>query len=126
MEPASTSTGVAFVPPSVGFMALLIGFFGQVGADVMMVVLASFIGCVISLSSSNKNTVFDALKYITIGVVTSLILAWALKGLIISWVPALDSPYLPSLIAMMIGFSSNRLPQIFEATTNKFESKIEG
>lgn len=125
MEPTSTaSAGVIYSASSVGFMALMIGFFGEVGADVIMVVLASSVGCIIALSGTNTNSYLSVLKYMVISVVVSLLISWALTGLLVSYLPGLDSQYTPSLIAMFIGFTSDRLPSIFNKIVSFFESKL--
>jgi hypothetical protein len=61
-----------------------------------------------------------------IGLIVSLVLAWALTGLVISYIPALAGPYTPSVIAMSIGFLSDRLPSIFNKIFDKFSKKVEG
>ena len=125
MEPTSTaSAGVIHSASSVGFMALMIGFFGEVGADVIMVILASSVGCIIALSGSNTNSFLSVLKYMVISVVVSLLISWALTGLLVSYLPGLNSQYTPSLIAMFIGFTSDRLPSIFNKIVSFFESKL--
>ena len=125
MEPTSTaSAGVIHSASSVGFMALMIGFFGEVGADVIMVILASSVGCIIALSGSNTNSFLSVMKYMVISVVVSLLISWALTGLLVSYLPGLNSQYTPSLIAMFIGFTSDRLPSIFNKIVSFFESKL--
>lgn len=111
-------------PVAVGFMALLIGAFGPVAADVMLVVISALAGCFIALSGVRKANILEAVGFVILGVTVSLVLAWALAGLVTSYVPSLAGPYLPSVIAMFIGFLSNRLPTIFNAIVNKAEEKV--
>ncbi len=126
MEPTTTaSAGVIHAASSVGFMALLIGLLGEVGADVVMVMLASSVGCIIALSGTNTTSFLSAVKYMVISVIASSVLAWALTGLLTSYIPSLSSQYTPSLIAMFIGFTSDRLPKIFNKIVSYFEAKID-
>jgi hypothetical protein len=121
-EPITTSsaTGAAM---SVGLMALLVGWIGQVGADVMMVVLASFAGTAIALSSNESNTVKEAVKLLTIGLIISLAVAWSVASFVAAHIPSLDSAYLPSTIALMISFGSNRIAKWLNALLDKAEEK---
>ena len=120
-EPISTTTGG--VAASVGLMALLIGAFGPIAADVMMVVISALAGCFIALSALKGKTISQSIGFIVLGVSVSLVLSWALSSILVSWMPGMDGPYTPSVIAMLIGFSSNRLPKIFNALVDKAESK---
>jgi hypothetical protein len=122
MEPTTTAAGAAST--SVGFMALMVGYFGAVGADVMMVILAALSGCVISLSNEEKTSVLNTLKFLLLSVSVSLVMAWMLSDLIADRIPALKTPYTPSIIAMFIGFSANHLPSILKTVLKKAESKL--
>ena len=122
MEPTTTAAG-GYASTSAGFMALMIGYLGNVGADVMMVILAALSGCVISLSGETKNSTWDAIKFLLISVMVSLILAWVLADVLVDYLPTANSPYTPSMIAMLIGFLANRLPQILNTVVNKLGSK---
>ena len=104
-------------------MALMIGYLGHVGADVMMVILAALSGCVISLSGKTKTSAWVAVRFLVISVTVSLVLAWVLADALVSYVPAANSPYAPSMIAMLIGFLANRLPQILNAIVGKISAK---
>lgn len=120
-EPISTTaTGAA----SVGFLALLIGAFGPVAADVMLVVIAALAGCFIALAEKKGLTVIQSIGFVLIGVSVSLVLSWAATSIVASWVPGLNSAYTPAIIAMGIGFLSNRFPAIFEGLWNKVKAKI--
>jgi hypothetical protein len=121
-DPIATTAAVS-APVSVGLMALLIGAFGPVAADVMLVVLSALAGCFVALSSVKSKSIFQALGFIALGVLVSLILSWAIVGVVVSFVPSLSGPYAPSIIAMAIGFCSNRLPRIFDAVLQKIENK---
>lgn len=112
VEPISTT------PPgaaAVGLMALLVSAFGQLAADVTMVILAAFAGCVVALSGATTKTTWSAVRFILKGLLVSLTLAWAgawaaeqaavkLFGMDIA------SAYTPSLFAFILGFTGDRLP----------------
>lgn len=118
---AEPTTTTAAIP--VGFMALLMGALGPVAADVMLVVISAMAGCFIALSAMSTRTLSQSVGFLMLGIVVSLVLAWALTGLVTGWVPSLSGPYLPSIIALFIGFLSNRLPGIFNAIMRKVEGK---
>ncbi len=122
MEPATTAAG-GYASTSAGFMALMIGYLGNVGADVMMVILAALSGCIISLSGEYKTSALNAIKFLIISVTVSLILAWVLADVLVGYIPAANSPYAPSMIALLIGFLANRLPQIMSTIVNKISVK---
>jgi hypothetical protein len=118
-EPLSTSSAAA----TTGLMALLIGWLGPVGGDVMMVFLSSICGCFIAISGL-RTTFLQALGLLGLGSFMSLLTSWAIASFAASQMPALSGPYLPSMIAILIGFSSNRLPKILKALTERVENKV--
>lgn len=120
-EPVSTTTTGA---ASVGFLALLIGAFGPVAADVMLVVISALAGCFIALSSTKNQSVLQSIGFVVIGVTVSLVLSWGAMNMVVSVIPQLNTPYTPSIIAMGIGFMSNQLPALFSALSGKFKAKI--
>lgn len=120
-EPISTTTTGA---ASVGFLALLIGAFGPVAADVMLVVISALAGCFIALSSAKNQSVLQSIGFVVIGVTVSLVLSWGAMNLVVSVIPQLNTPYTPSMIAMSIGFMSNQLPSIFGALSSKIKAKF--
>ncbi len=120
-EPVSTTTTGA---ASVGFLALLIGAFGPVAADVMLVVISALAGCFIALSSTKNQSVLQSIGFVVIGVTVSLVLSWGAMNMVVSVIPQLNTPYTPSIIAMGIGFMSNQLPALFAALSGKFKAKI--
>ncbi len=120
MEPTSGTVG------AVGLTALLVGVFGPVGTDVMLVVISAIAGSAVSLSGQKTLKWTDVLKFMGIGLSVALILSWALSGLLISYVPSLAGPYTPSIIAMGIGFLADRLPTIFNAAYDKISAKLFG
>jgi hypothetical protein len=122
VDPTTTAAG-GYASTSAGFMALMIGYLGHVGADVMMVILAALSGCVISLSGEIKTSALAAIKFLVISVTVSLILAWVLADVLVGYIPTANSPYTPSMIALLIGFLANRLPQILSAIVNKIGLK---
>lgn len=117
---STTTTGAA----SVGFLALLIGAFGPVAADVMLVVISALAGCFIALSSTKNQSVLQSIGFVVIGVTVSLVLSWGAMNMVVSVIPQLNTPYTPSIIAMGIGFMSNQLPALFAALSGKFKAKI--
>jgi hypothetical protein len=120
-EPLSTTASGA---ASVGFLALLIGAFGPVAADVMLVIISALAGCFIALSSSRNQSVLQSVGFVLIGVTVSLVLSWGTMNLVVSIIPQLNTPYTPSIIAMGIGFMSNQLPGMFGALSSKVKAKL--
>lgn len=121
-EPATTTAAASAA--SVGFLALLIGAFGPIAADVMLVVISALAGCFIALSSMKNQTVMQSVGFVVIGVIVALVLSWGVTGFVVNYAPFLDGPYTPSIIAMFIGFLGNQFPDIFAAVVRKFKSKI--
>jgi hypothetical protein len=122
IETTTTTTAVT----SVGLAALLTGAVGAVAADVMMVVLASIAGVVISLSAAQSVSPWKALSFFGGAALTSLTLAWALAALLGNLHPSMNSAYTPTIIAFVIGTQSHRLNEIAAKITGRFEKKIEG
>lgn len=122
-EPLSTTTTAV---TGVGLAALLTGAVGAVAADVMMVILGSIAGVVISLSGGKTTTTMEALRFFGGAVLTALTLAWALAALMGGLHPAMNSPYAPTIIAFLIGTQSHRLSEIAAKITGRIEKKIEG
>ena len=121
MEPTSgTAIG------SVGLGALLVGAIGPVGADVMMVVISAIAGGAVSLAGDKSKKWGEVVKFLLIGLIVALVLSWALTGLVVSYIPALAGPYTPSVIAMGIGFLSDRLPVIFNRLFDILSGKVKG
>jgi hypothetical protein len=117
-EPITTTTAAAGM--QVGLAALLVGALGEVGADVMMVVLSAIAGCFISLSSDKPTKALgSALFFIIKGVVLSLVMAWAVSSVAAKLMPALDSPYSPAIVAFVIGFSGDKLPLMINKVLTK-------
>lgn len=121
-EPTTTTGAAAYV----GLAALLVGAFGPVAADVMMVVLAALAGCYVALSAVPYTSAWEVIRFMVMSVVFSLLLAWALTGVATSVVPSLTGPYTPSLIAMAIGFMSNRLPEMFNGIAKVVSKRFGG
>ena len=121
-EPTTTTGAAAYV----GLAALLVGAFGPVAADVMMVVLAALAGCYVALSAVPFTSAWEVIKFMVLSVLVSLLLAWALTGLVTGMMPVLSGPYTPSLIAMAIGFVSNRLPEMFNRVLQVVTKRLGG
>jgi hypothetical protein len=123
MEPLSGTTTAA---ASAGILALLIASFGPLGADVALVVLSALAGATVGLTAMKTQSFWQSFRFIIIGILVSLVLAWALSGLIVSWVPALAGPYTPSMIAFILGFGSDKLPLIANSIISRFRGKVSG
>ena len=80
-------------------------------------------GCFIAISGL-RTTFLQALGLLGLGSFMSLLTSWAIASFAASQMPALSGPYLPSMIAILIGFSSNRLPKILKALTERVENKV--
>ena len=107
-------------------MTLLVGALGPVGAEVMIVVMAAIAGSTIALAGDNTKSFWQAIRFMLMGILVALILSWALSGLLISYIPALASPYTPSIIALLIGYGSDRLPNIFNSVIGRVTKKVQG
>lgn len=122
-EPISTTAGAA---GSIGLLALLIGWFGPVGADVMMVVMSAMAGCVVALSGINNRTWLGATKFIGAGVLLALVVSWMLASVITGFYPAAQGPYLPSMVAFAIGAALDRIPKLRGRLMSMAENKLGG
>jgi hypothetical protein len=123
MEPLSGTTTAA---ASAGILALLIASFGPLGADVALVVLSALTGAIVSLTATKTLSFWQSFRFIIVGILVSLVLAWALSSLLISWVPALAGPYTPSMIAFILGFGSDKIPVIANSIISRIKGKISG
>lgn len=115
VEPVITGTAGATV--SVGLTAIFIGWFGAVGADVMMVVLSAIAGSSIALTGQMKNFK-ESIFFVFKGVFLALVLSWSASALLSLYFPSLSSPYLPSLIALSLGFLADRLSYMLNRIVN--------
>lgn len=108
---------------SAGLTALLIGWIGPLGADVMMVVLSALAGCFIALTSINGLSTKKAIMFLCFSVLLSLVLSWAVTSFM-----GLSSPYAASMVALLIGYGTgtNRLNSLFSGIFNRVEKDIEG
>jgi hypothetical protein len=97
---------------TVGLAALLAGAFGQVAADVMMVVLASIAGVVIALSGQKSTPPGQALKFFLGAALTSLVLAWSVASVLAKAYSGFDSAYTPTILAFMIGTQAASLHEL--------------
>lgn len=120
-EPVSTTT--ATVAVSFGLTALLTGWIGEVGAEVMMVVLSAIAGSITSLSSKKK-TLIESFKFVFLGVLVATVLAWAISSMLVNQYPSFASPYLPTVVAFMLGFTVDKFPIILEKISEKIISKV--
>lgn len=110
---------------SVGLTTLFIGWFGSAGAEVMMLILSAIAGCSIGLSGQNKNYI-ESILFIIRGILLSVVLAKALSFTIITWYPSVDSPFLPTVIAFLLGFSVDSIPMYIRGTLSFLVQKVKG
>ena len=128
-EPVITTTGAIGTASastfSVGLTTLFIGWFGSAGAEVMMLILSAIAGCSIGLSGQNKNYV-ESILFIIRGILLSVVLAKALSFTIVAWYPSVDSPFLPTVIAFLLGFSVDSIPVYIRGTLTFLAQKVKG
>lgn len=128
-EPVITTTGAIGTASastfSVGLTTLFIGWFGSAGAEVMMLILSAIAGCSIGLSGQNKNYV-ESILFIIRGILLSVVLAKALSFTIVTWYPSVDSPFLPTVIAFLLGFSVDNIPMYIRGTLAFLVQKVKG
>ena len=128
-EPVITTTGAIGTASastfSVGLTTLFIGWFGSAGAEVMMLILSAIAGCSIGLSGQNKNYV-ESILFIIRGILLSVVLAKALSFTIVAWYPSVDSPFLPTVIAFLLGFSVDSIPMYIRGTLTFLVQKVKG
>lgn len=106
VEPViATTTTSATV--SVGLTAIFIGWFGAVGADIMMVVLSAVAGSSIALTGQTKK--FKKVYFLHLKGYSFRWFSWSISSLLVMYFSSLNSPYLPSLIAFSLGFLADRL-----------------
>ena len=126
-EPVITSSAAISVTASstfsVGLATLFVGWFGSAGAEVMMIVLAAVTGCSIGLSDK-KATYLESIMFTIKGVLVSVVLAQIISMVTIHYIPILNSPYLPSVVAFSLGFSVDKLPGIMNGLLNIIVSSI--
>lgn len=128
-EPVMTTTGAIGTASastfSVGLVTLFVGWFGSAGAEVMMLILSAIAGCSIGLSGQNKNYV-ESILFIIRGILLSVVLAKALSFTIVTWYPSVDSPFLPTIIAFLLGFSVDSIPMYIRGTLAFLVQKVKG
>ena len=121
MEPVTTTAGASI---SVGLSAFLIGWLGQVGADVMMIILSAIAGCSIALTGQTKRN-SESLIFILKGVLLALVLAWSSSELLVTQISSIKSPYLPSVVAFALGFCVDKLSFVLNRLIDSRIKKIE-
>ena len=128
-EPVITTTGAIGTASastfSVGLVTLFLGWVGRAGAEVMMLILSAIAGCSIGLSGQNKNYV-ESILFIIRGILLSVVLAKALSFTIVTWYPPVDSPFLPTVIAFLLGFSVDSIPMYIRGTLAFLVQKVKG
>lgn len=119
MEPTSTATTAA-AATHIGLAALLVGWLGEVGADVMLVGLSALAGCFIAMSSAKQDRTWgESIFFIIRGVLVPLVMAWAVSSVAVGVIPALDTPYAPAVVAFVLGFLSDKLNKVLNALLKK-------
>jgi hypothetical protein len=120
---ATPAAGAAAV--STGFLALLIGWLGQVGADVMMVVLACLAGCFVAMSALHEKSAQKVAMRLCLSLLLSLVFSWALTSALSSMIPSLGGPYTASMVALLIGYAtgSGRISKLIGGALSKVEEK---
>lgn len=118
ITPTATAAAVSF-----GLTALLTGWIGQVGAEVMIVIIAAIAGGMVSLSS-RKTSFWESLRFISMGVFVAAALAWAISSAIVSKYPEFASPYLPTMVAFVIGAIVDKFPLLFSIIIDKIFKKV--
>lgn len=120
-EPVSTTVSAAV---SFGLTALLAGWMGEVAAEVMMVVLSAIAGSIMALSSKKK-TFFESFKFIFLGVLVATVLAWAISSMLTNQYPSVASPYLPTIVAFVLGFTVDKFPIMLNTIIEKAFNKAQ-
>lgn len=120
IEPVS---GTATAVVSFGITTLLAGWLGQVGAEVMMVILSAITGSMMALTEKNK-TFFESLKFIFLGVLVAGVLSWAISSMLVNHYPSLSSPYLPTIVAFVLGFIVDKFPIMLGTALQKIFNKV--
>lgn len=120
---ATPAAGAAAV--STGFLALLIGWFGEIGADVMMVVLAALAGCFIALSNIQEKSLSRISMRLAMSLLLALVFSWAATSALSTIIPFLHTPYTSSMVALLIGYAtgSDRISKIVGGALSKVEEK---
>jgi hypothetical protein len=122
-EPIST-TGANTAAVSMGLIALLTGWLGQIGADVMLVILASIAGTSIALLNAPNHDSKKAVTMLVVGIIVSFSFAWFIASLLSDSVPVSSQVYLPSTIAFVLSFGSNRISEILNLVIDKLTEKL--
>lgn len=119
-DPVITPTATAAV--SFGLTALLAGWIGQVGAEVMIVFIAAIAGGMVSLSKK-KLTFWESIRFISLGVIVAATLSWAISSAIVSVYPQFSSPYLPTIVSFIIGTFVDKIPLLFDIVISKLKKE---
>ena len=115
-----TPTATAAV--SFGLTALLAGWLGQVGAEVMIVFIAAIAGGMVSLSKKRLDF-WGSIRFISFGVIVAASLSWAISSAIVSKYPELASPYLPTIVSFLLGAFWDKLPLLFDIVVSKLKKE---
>jgi hypothetical protein len=122
VEPVTPAAGAVVTS---GLMVLFVGWFGAVGADVLMVVLAALAGCSVALSAERRSFV-DSLRFIVVGVLVSLVTSWTVASGVAALIPAVSGPSLPSSIALVIGYAGKRIADVLAGLVTRAEKASTG
>ncbi len=60
-----------------------------------------------------------------LGVLLATVLAWAISSMLTNQYPTLASPYLPTIVAFILGFTVDKFPIIMEKVSEKIMNKVQ-
>ena len=121
IEPVSATSTAAV---SFGLTTLLAGWIGQVEAEVMIVILSAIAGSMMALSQK-KLSFFESIKFILLGVLLAGVLAWGISSLLVSQYPSLSSPYLPTMVAFILGFIVKKKKKMLDSISQRIFNKVQ-
>lgn len=108
-----------------GIMVYVSGLLGPVAADIAMVVGASLVGVLVATQESKLKGLL-ILKNAVIGILTALALSWGISHIVLYVSPSLNTPYLPSIFAFIIGLKNETLSKTFNSVLSKFKYPDKG
>lgn len=107
-EPVTTSAGAA----AVGLFGMLVSIFGPLVGGVAAVIFAAVAGIMLATSSLEKEPMHTTLRWVCVGVLVALVLAWPLVPVVAESVPQIDTEHLPSLIGLVSGLATRFSPKL--------------
>ena len=107
-EPVTTSAGAA----AVGLFGMLVSIFGPLVGGVAAVIFAAVAGIMLATSSLEKEPMHTTLRWVCVGVLVALVLAWPLVPVVAESVPQIDTEHLPSMIGLASGIATRFSPRL--------------